>query len=158
MDPYTPTEPMPAEPVRYDQYGRPLRPVEPVQPVQPVEPVEPVRYAEPVAPVEDVGRAWSVYRASQIVYLVLGVLESLIAIRLVLRLLGANPEAGFTSLIYGVTAPFVAPFTGVFPNPAGFGSVLELSSVLALVVYPLLAWAIVRLIHLIAERRPPAAV
>jgi hypothetical protein len=33
------------------------------------------------------------------------------------------------------------------------GNIVEVSSVLALLVYPLIAWVIVRIIHLAAERK-----
>ncbi len=178
VDPNAPTQLDPPE-MHYDQYGRPMQPVEPVVPVESVEPVVPVEHvhyaqpAEPVAPAEYVqpvqpvgpgeppvpaNRAWDVYRASQIVYLVFGVIEALILVRVILRLLAANPNAGFTSLIYGLTFPFVAPFEGVFPSAGAGGSVLELSSILAILIYALLAWVIVRIVHIAAERdRPPVS-
>jgi hypothetical protein len=85
------------------------------------------------------------YRAVQLVYLVFGLIEALIAIRFVLKALGANPSAGFAEFIYGLTGPLVAPFYGLFGNPAAQGSVLEVHSIVALIVYALLAWLIVRL-------------
>ena len=127
--------------VRYDRPVGDGRPVEYVQPVQPVRPGE-----------YDNRGWWRTYNAARIVYLVFGIIEALILIRVILKLLAANPDAGFSSLIYGLTAPFVAPFEGVFPTPHSNGSVLELSSILAIVVYALLAWAIVRIIHVAAER------
>ena len=47
--------------------------------------------------------------------------------------------------MYGITAPLVAPFYGLFGNPAAQGSVLELHSIVALVVYALLAWLLGKL-------------
>ena len=85
------------------------------------------------------------YRVVQLVYLVFGLIEGLIAIRFVLKALGANPSAGFAQLIYGITAPLVAPFYGLFGNPTAQGSVLEVHSIVALIVYALLAWLVVRL-------------
>src|SRR5689334_21363428 len=131
--------------VKYDRpvdYGRPAEYVQPVQPMQPVD--------------YNNRNWWRTYNAARIVYLVFGIIEALILIRVILKLLAANPDAGFSSLIYGLTAPFVAPFEGVFPSPSGGGSVLELSSILAIIVYILLAWAIVRIIELVNRRRPPA--
>src|SRR5215470_10482891 len=119
----------------------PVEPMRPLPPVAPVQPVEPVLVETPA------------HRAGQIVYFAFGVLEALLIIRLVMKLLGANPDAGFSQLIYGVTFPFVALFQGVFPNPGGSSGVLELSTLLALIVYTLVAWGIVRLIYLLAERR-----
>ncbi|HLZ26725.1 MAG TPA: YggT family protein [Chloroflexota bacterium] len=84
-------------------------------------------------------------RVIQLVYLIFGLIEGLIAIRFVLKALGANASAGFAQFIYGITTPLVAPFYGLFGNPASQGSVLEVHSIVALVVYALLAWLIVRL-------------
>ncbi|MDQ6673769.1 MAG: YggT family protein [Chloroflexota bacterium] len=84
-------------------------------------------------------------RVVQLVYLIFGVIEGLIAIRFVLKALGANPSAGFAEFIYGVTSPLVAPFYGLFGNPTAQGNVLEVHSIVALIVYALLAWLIARL-------------
>ncbi len=84
-------------------------------------------------------------RVVQLIYLVFGVIEALIAIRIVLHALGANPDAGFAQLIYGLTAPLVAPFAGLFGNPQANGNVLELQSIVALVVYALVAWLLAKL-------------
>ena len=84
-------------------------------------------------------------RTVRIIYLVFGVIEALIAIRVILKLLAANPYAGFTSLIYNVTQPFVALFQGVFPDAQSKGSVLEVSSLLAILVYALLAFGLASL-------------
>src|ERR1700687_2747011 len=84
-------------------------------------------------------------RVIQLVYLVFGLIEGLILIRFVLKALGANASAGFAQFIYGVTAPLVTPFYGLFGTPSAQGSVLEVHSIVALIVYALLAWLIVRL-------------
>ncbi len=138
------------EPVEYRQPG-PQRaaalPVEAVRPVERVERVAPLRSQAPG------GLVWSPDRVPQIVYLITGIIAALLTIRLVLKLLAANPAAGFTSLIYGVTAPFVALFEGVFPNARNQGSVLDLAALLAIVVYALLAWGIVRVVEVLRRRR-----
>ena len=89
----------------------------------------------------------------QIVYLIAGIIDTLLVIRLVLKLLAANPAAGFTTLIYGVTNPFVALFEGVFSNAQNRGNVLDLAALLAIIVYGLLAWGIVRGIEVLQRRR-----
>jgi uncharacterized membrane protein len=100
------------------------------------------------------GRRLAAYRLSQLVYWVFGLIEGLIAIRLILKALGANPSAGFSEFIYGITAPLVAPFIGLFSNPAYQNSVLELSSIVGLIAYGLLAWLIAKLVWiLIGETR-----
>jgi uncharacterized protein YggT (Ycf19 family) len=99
-------------------------------------------------------RRVAAYRITQIVYWVFALIEGLIAIRLVLRALGANPNAGFAQFIYGITTPLVAPFMGLFGNPSYQNSVLELSSIVALIVYALVAWLLGRLVWiLVGETR-----
>jgi uncharacterized protein YggT (Ycf19 family) len=116
--------------------------------VNPVNPNPPV--VDPNAPVS------AADRAAQVVYLVFGVIEVLIAVRVILRLLDANPDAGFTSLIYNLSYPFVALFLGVFPPAQSRGNVLELSSLLAILVYALIAFGIVRVIQIMARRNSRA--
>jgi hypothetical protein len=89
------------------------------------------------------------YRVRQAIYLIFGIVEGLIAIRFVLRLLGANAEAGFASFIYGITAPLLAPFVGLFGTPQFNGSVLELHAIVAIIVYALVAWGLAKLAWLL---------
>lgn len=88
------------------------------------------------------------YRGTQIVWYILGVIEVLLAFRFVLKLLGANPEAGFASFIYAVTYIFTAPFLTVFRVTQVAGSILEWTTLLAALVYPLMAFGIVKLLHI----------
>src|SRR5207248_659392 len=63
----------------------------------------------------------------------------------VLKALGANAEAGFAQLMYGVTGPLVAPFRGLFDTPqAASGAVLEMHTLIALVIYAMVAWLLMR--------------
>src|SRR5919201_1599317 len=73
-------------------------------------------------------RRGSASKARQAIYLLVGIIEGLIAIRFILRLLGANPGAGFAAFVYGLTAPLLGPFVGLFGTPQYNGSVLELHS------------------------------
>jgi uncharacterized protein YggT (Ycf19 family) len=109
------------------------------RPVAEVDRMEAVAY-DPFA-----NRRMAAYRVVQLVYWIFGLIEGLILVRFILKALGANPSAGFAQFIYGITAPLVAPFYGLFGNPAAQGSVLELHSIVALIVYGLLAWLIAKL-------------
>lgn len=91
------------------------------------------------------GRRETASKLQQGIYILFGFLEALLAIRFVLRLLGANAQAGFAQLIYGVTAPMVAPFQGLFGTVQSDASVLESASLVALIVYALVAWLLVKL-------------
>ena len=95
-------------------------------------------------------RRRSSYKLVQAIWLLFGIVEGLLAIRFVLRLLGANEAAGFARFIYGATGPFVAPFNNLFANPGGSGTVLELNTIVAIVVYMLLAWLIAKVVWLLA--------
>lgn len=89
-----------------------------------------------------------IYRGTQIVWYILGLLEVLLAFRFVLKFLGANPAAGFSSFIYGVTYIFAAPFLSVFRITQVAGSIFEWTTLLAMFVYWLLAFGIVKLFHM----------
>ena len=99
----------------------------------------------------------SLYRTRQIVWFIVGVIIALIALRFVLLAFGARPENAFASFIYGLSGIFVGPFVGIFgPEPAGGESYFETASLIAIAVYLLLGWAIIRVIELIrAPKTPP---
>ena len=91
-------------------------------------------------------RVKSLYRSTQVVWYILNLIEALLLFRFVLKLLGANPGAGFSYFIYSITYPFVAPFINVFRIPRVAGHSFEWTTLLAMFVYWLIAWGIVRLI------------
>ena len=85
------------------------------------------------------------YRGTQIVWYILGIIEILLLFRFVFKFLGANPNAGFTSFIYGVTYIFAAPFLKVFRLTHVEGSIFEWTTLLAMLVYWIIAIGIVKL-------------
>ena len=91
-------------------------------------------------------------KARKIVYYILGVLEVLLAFRLVFKLLGANPQSPFVSFIYSVSQAFLSPFSGIFRSAVTKGletqSVLEPTTIIAMIVYAVVAWGIVKLIEI----------
>lgn len=95
----------------------------------------------------------SLYRTKQIVWLIVGLLVALIALRFVLLLLGANVDAGFGYFIRVLTQPFVAPFLPLFNEQQ---SRTEFSDLIAIAVYLLLGWGINKLLEItMAPRTPP---
>lgn len=101
----------------------------------------------------DVRRSYTLVRISNLVWLLAGVLETLFAIRVILKLIAANQAAGFAQFITNTTAPFLAPFVGLTRTPAANGSALEVTTLIAMAVYVLLAWGIVKMIWIVFERR-----
>lgn len=78
-------------------------------------------------------------RGVQAVWYLLGLVEIVLALRFVLHVRAANPSAGFTQFVYGVSLPFVVPFQAVFPASGAQGYVFEWTTLLAMAVYWLLA-------------------
>lgn len=77
--------------------------------------------------------------------------------RFVLKLLAANPLAGFSSFIYNVSYPLAAPFLTVFRVSRVEGNVLEWTTLLAMLVYWLIAWGIVKLFFMSKTVSTPEA-
>jgi len=99
------------------------------------------------------------YRGTQIVWYVLGVLEVLLAFRFILKLLGANPAAGFSNFIYSLSYPFTLPFSTVFGVSQVSGSVFEWTTLLAMAVYWLVAFGLIKILTMSkAVTTPEAAV
>jgi hypothetical protein len=92
------------------------------------------------------------FKATQLVWLFFGILETLIALRILLKIIAANPASPIAALIYGFTDLFLFPFAGLTATPAVGDMVLELSSFFAMVIYALIAWAIERTIWVIFYR------
>ena len=83
------------------------------------------------------------------IWYVASILLTFLAFRFVLALLGANPVNPFAGFIYGVTAPFVAPFSGLFGYHLAYGtSQLEVVTLVAIATYAVAAWALTRLVNL----------
>jgi uncharacterized protein YggT (Ycf19 family) len=93
------------------------------------------------------------YTAERIVWFVTAVVASLIAIRFVMRLLGASYDAEFVRFIYSITAPLVAPFRGIFPAAGQGAYIIEPESLIAIVIYVLIGWALVALIRILTAPR-----
>jgi len=92
------------------------------------------------------------FKITQLIWLALGILEAIIALRIGLKLIGANPDSPIVSLIYGFTYIFLFPFEGMTATPAAGSMVLELSSLFAMMIYALIAWAVERIIWLLLYR------
>jgi hypothetical protein len=97
-------------------------------------------------------------KLTQLVWLFFGILEALIALRVFLKLIAANPASPFADLVYKFTDLFLWPFFGLTSTPSAGGMVLEIPSVIAMFVYLVLAWVTVRLIWLLFYRTPTRTV
>ena len=86
------------------------------------------------------------------VYLILSIIEGLLAFRFLFKLLGANPKNGVVVFIYAVTGILSAPFSGIFRTVVNGGietsAVMEPATIIAMIVYALIARAIVSILKL----------
>ncbi len=89
---------------------------------------------------------------NRILYTLLGIMEILLGLRFILKLVAANAGSGFAVFIYGITGVFVAPFNALFGTPTAGGSILEVTTLVAMAVYALLFWVLVRVIQIFAYR------
>lgn len=97
------------------------------------------------------------FKITQLIWLLLGILEALIILRIGLKLIGANADSPIVALIYGFTYLFLFPFEGLVGSPSAGGMVLELSSMFAMLIYGLIAWAAERTVWLVLYKpRTPA--
>ena len=99
-----------------------------------------------------------IYLGTRVIWYLLGVLLTLLAIRFILKLLGASPTAGFTSFIYDLSYIFVAPFLNVFQVTEVNGSVFEWTTLLAMAIYYIIAWGVIRLLFMGRPVSTPDAV
>ncbi len=82
----------------------------------------------------------------RIIYYFAGVIIALLTIRIILQLLGANPSAPFVDFTYTVSGIFAWPFYGIFSYEPSYGrSIFEISSLVAIIVYALVAMGLARL-------------
>jgi len=100
------------------------------------------------------GRNVFISRLNQFIWLVAAVIAALIGFRFILMLANANPANPFANVIYNLTGWLVYPFQGLLQNPTtGNGTVIEITSLLAMVVYMMAAGLITALIRILFADR-----
>jgi len=97
-------------------------------------------------------RRLGLFQVTRIVSSILVLLEVLLGLRFILKLIAANPDSGFAAFMYGITGPFVAPFTGLIGTPTSGGTILEVTTLIAMAVYALFFWGVVSVIRIAADR------
>lgn len=96
----------------------------------------------------------AIFRTYQVVWYILGVIEVLLAFRVVLKLLGASTTSGFTSFIYALSSPFATPFAGIFRTNGLSGMIFEWSTLVAMAVYAIVAYGMVAFFQLVKPTNP----
>jgi hypothetical protein len=150
MDPYE---------VREERMTSGAVPPEGVAPAASPPPATPVAPAAPVAPAPPVAAGSSVYtsrtsvtpvgsRASQAIWLIVAVVDIILALDFVFRAAGAN-NTGFAHYTYRVGEKLSVPFDGIFNTKIVNGtSAFRWADVLAVVIYSILAWIVTKAISI----------
>ena len=120
--------------------------------IQQPDPVPGPAYAPAPAPVEHVSvtehNPYN-FRAVAVVGFIVGVVDIFIAARFLGKLFGASAQSAFVNFIYQVSAPMVAPFTGIFGDTGSKTNTFETASLVAIVVYAVIGWGLVVLIRIV---------
>ncbi|NJD57847.1 MAG: hypothetical protein C3F13_12870 [Anaerolineales bacterium] len=90
--------------------------------------------------------------ATQVVALLVSILEALLALRFLLKLIAANPHSPIAVFIYAVTDLLLTPFAGLTATPSADGMILEISTLIAMLVYGLVGWFLQRLTWIVLYR------
>jgi len=94
-------------------------------------------------------RRLTVSRIASFIWLLFGILVASIGLRVALKLIAANPANTFAGLLYAFTDLFLLPFSGLTVTPSAQGMVFEVPAIIAMLVYALIGWVIVRLVWLL---------
>ncbi|MDO9087379.1 MAG: YggT family protein [Anaerolineaceae bacterium] len=92
------------------------------------------------------------FKATQLIWLFLGILEALLALRFIFKLVGVNEANTFASFLYGLTGIFLAPFSSLTGAPSTAGMTFEFSTLIAMFVYAMIGWALERLVYVLFYR------
>lgn len=95
-----------------------------------------------------------IFRTHQIIWYILAVIEVLLGFRMALMALGANPASGFTNFIYAISNPLALPFRGILPINVTGSSTFEWTTIIAAIVYAVIAYGIVYLIQMLKPVTP----
>ncbi len=95
-----------------------------------------------------------IFKTSQVLWYILGLIEILLGFRFVFKLFGANAGSPFVRLIYGLTDGMTWPFRGIFRIVEVSGAVFDWSTLVAMAVYAAIAYGLARLLQIIKPISP----
>lgn len=92
------------------------------------------------------------FKVTQLIWLFLGILEAILALRFLFKLIGVNEANAFASFLYGLTKFFVIPFESLIGAPSTAGMTFEFTTLIAMIIYALIGWVLVRLVYVLFYR------
>lgn len=108
---------------------------------------------ENIPPKEEYRQKKTIFRTYQIIWYILGVVEFILFLRVFLRMIGAD-LSGFTALVYLLSLPFAWPFLGTVPPTVVEDKIIEWSSFIAMLVYPIVAYGLTKFMQFIKPTEP----
>jgi hypothetical protein len=85
------------------------------------------------------------------IWLLVGILEALLAMRFLFQIAGAHLTSGFIQFLYGVTDPFVLPFEGIFTVGRYGAYIFDPNILVGMVIWALLGLLVARLLTFAVE-------
>ncbi len=106
---------------------------------------------ESIHVVEDLNaaRRLGVSRFANLVALFFILIEAIIGLRVLLKLIAANPQNPIANFIFTLSDLFIWPFMGLTGLPSLENFVLDVPAIVAIFVYALVGWLVVKLIWLL---------
>lgn len=98
---------------------------------------------------ESIDRLSTLDLVSRVIWFLTGLLIVGLVFRFIMKATGANTGSSFVRFIYNSTAAFVAPFRGIFTDSASGNNVLEISTIVAIVVWALVAFFVTWLLGIL---------
>jgi len=95
-----------------------------------------------------------IFRTYQVIWFILGIIETLLVFRIFLRALGADQTSGFVRFIFVLSDPLALPFSGMFRSVSEGQSVFEMSTFIGMFVYLLIAYGLVEIFQLLKPTTP----
>lgn len=97
---------------------------------------------------------YALRKIEELVWFMLAIVLAVLLIRFILLLLGARTGVPFVDFWYTISAPFVAPFAGIFGTSDSYsvydnGARIEPESLVAMLIYGLLTYVLVLGIRLL---------
>jgi len=108
---------------------------------------------ETISTEHEVGRGKVAARMSQFVDYLFYLVYGLIVLEFMLKIMGARPGNGFVQFVAAITHPILGPFERIVGTPSAGSIQIQLSYLIALVVYILIHLAINGIFRLVAHRK-----
>lgn len=89
---------------------------------------------------------------SYLINLVIGLVEGILALRVILRLFGASSSVPFVSWVYDTSSELMAPFAGIFPTASvSPGFAIDFSALFAMIVYAIIGYLLKLLVDYVVD-------